>query len=221
MIDPVTAVSVGSAAVNAGVALAKNFDNFLSLLTAQLRNQDPLSPIDSTDFTQQLVQFTGVEQSIATNRNLERLLGHFEANQAASLVGYIGKTVEANGQTTAFANGSARWSYELPRNSAATVVTITDLAGRKVFEALGEKTQGTHGFVWDGRDRSGNTVPEGFYTMSVSALDAVGNPVQASTRINGTVTGLEQADGQSFLLIGDLRVRLADIRLVNETANQP
>lgn len=215
MIDPITAATVGSAAVKAGTSLAKNFDSFLNLLTAQLRHQDPLSPLDSKDFTAQLVQFSGVEQSIATNRNLEQLLASYQTSQAANIVSYIGKDVTADGATTNLGNGVASWQYTLPKAAAATTLTVTDASGKKVFETKGETGAGAHVLVWDGRLAGGTLAPDGVYTIKVTALDRTGSAIQASTLVSGLVSGIENANGEQQLIIGSQRLRLSDIRSVS------
>lgn len=206
-----------STATQASAGLAKNFDNFLSLLTAQLKNQDPLQPLDSKEFTQQLVQFTGVEQSINTNKTLEQMLGLFRNSSSIGAVSYIGKTIEAEGNTSSFAGGKAGWGYELPRAAAKTVVTVTDMQGRAVFQASGETSKGAHTFVWNGRNSAGQTVPEGLYQLSVAAVDSLGNPVSAAIRLNGTVTGVETIGDEQMLLVGEAKVRIGDVRTVRQT----
>ena len=98
----------------AGGNLAQNFDDFIMLLVAQLKNQDPLDPISTNEFTNQIVQFASVEQAIATNTNLERMIALQRSNQITSAVGYLGKRIEAEGDTTALADGIAEWNYSLP-----------------------------------------------------------------------------------------------------------
>ncbi|MEO0962032.1 MAG: flagellar hook capping FlgD N-terminal domain-containing protein, partial [Pseudomonadota bacterium] len=107
------AQSSQGAAASASSKLNTDFDTFLTLLTTQLKNQDPLEPLDSSEFTNQLVQFSSVEQNIATNQNLEQLLNLTFANFATDAVGYIGKEVVAESPTAILTNGTANWDYEL------------------------------------------------------------------------------------------------------------
>ena len=111
-VDPLLAGS-GSSTSFATSSLAENFDTFLTLLTVQLQNQDPLDPLDTNEFTSQLVQFTAVEQAIATNNNLESLIGLTELSHAATRISYLGKEVEAPGSTSYLTDGKAEWSYVL------------------------------------------------------------------------------------------------------------
>src|SRR5882757_10530021 len=120
--DPISAVSAASQseAAKAKGKLGTNFDTFLTLLTTQLKNQDPLSPMDSSQFTQQLVQFSQVEQSINTNQNLESLISLTKARAASDAVSYLGKTVTLTDGTAGLKSGQAQWGYSLASDSAAT-----------------------------------------------------------------------------------------------------
>ncbi|MBT7666952.1 MAG: flagellar hook-basal body complex protein, partial [Rhodospirillaceae bacterium] len=137
-----TGVPPATASGVADAKLADNFDTFLTLLTAQLEHQDPLEPMDANQFTDQLVQFTEVEQSIAANKNLEKLLALVGTNSTADAVSYLGKTVEAVGRTTSLTSGKADWRYHLPETAESTTVTITNAAGKLVYSTEGEVAAG-------------------------------------------------------------------------------
>jgi flagellar basal-body rod modification protein FlgD len=129
MVDAVTALNqnpVESKAASAASGLAGDLDSFLLLLTTQLQNQDPLSPLEPTEFTGQLVQFASVEQQIAANSTMEALLAVQNSSLAASVVGFIGTDVEANGSTLPLQNGEASFTYTLANNAKANVITILD-----------------------------------------------------------------------------------------------
>ena len=98
-------------------SLADNYEMFLNLLTAQMKNQDPLDPLDSTQFVDQLVSFSGVEQQIAQNQNLESLLIVQSAAAQTSSVGYIGRVATALTPDSRLESGTAAWQYELPGDS--------------------------------------------------------------------------------------------------------
>lgn len=195
-----------SAATNADVRLATTLGDFLLLLTTQLKNQDPLEPMDSGEFTSQLVQFASVEQQISQNRNLEELIKINRINRAASVVSFLGKRIEATGDTTVLSNGYAEWNYALPEVAEDVTLTITDSDGETVFETTGEGTIGAHKFVWDGLDRSGEPLPEGEYTLTVAATDVEGAAIVATTTIVGHVTGMETVDDDLILSIGGIGV---------------
>ena len=209
--------SGSSAAAQSGARLADDFDQFLALLTAQLQNQDPLDPLDSNEFVQQLVSFTGVEQSIATNANLETLIAQNRAGQAASAVSYLGTTVEASGDQIVLAGGDARFVYTLSENTASTSIVIANESGEIVFTEQGNTTTGDHGFVWDGRDANGNLQPEGIYKITVSAFASNESLLSVPTIIGGRVTRVETDDNGIHLTVNGIKVSLEDVLSVSES----
>ncbi len=210
-IAPVGQSASESSATKAGTTLAENFDSFLTLLTTQLQNQDPLEPLNSNEFTAQLVGFSGVEQAIATNKNLEDLIALQLSTQAAGIVSYLGKEIEAEGTTALLADGSATWNYSLPDGVATSSILVTDESGRAVYATQGETGAGDKSFVWDGRDNQGVPLPDGRYVLTVTARDEAGNVLPVTTTINGVVDGVEAADDVQYLTIGDLRVPLSSV----------
>ncbi|MGD9536948.1 MAG: flagellar hook assembly protein FlgD [Alphaproteobacteria bacterium] len=213
-----SAVVNQSAAERSGSALADTFDTFLNLLTKQLQNQDPLDPVDSGEFTQQLVLFTSAEQAVATNKNLETLIKLSTSNQSAAAVGYIGKTVEAEGRTSTLSQGLAVWQFELPSNAEQVDITVTDSNGKAVLNTNGAIDAGVHSFVWDGRNNDGMTMPDGNYTISISAKSANGEAITASTSILGRVSGIETVDGAIVLNVGSTKIPFDKVISVRETA---
>jgi flagellar basal-body rod modification protein FlgD len=212
LIDATTGTTATSDATKtASNNLADNLDTFLTLLTTQMKHQDPLNPMDSAEFTQQLVSFSEVEQSIASNKNLEQLIGLQQATQATGIVNYLGKEVEAVGDQTALQDGSATWQYETPANAASVVLNISDSDGNVVYVGGGETSEGTHTFHWDGKDSNGNTLNDGLYTIEVIAKDANSQDLTTSTMISGLVTGVESADGVQVLALGDVKVPVSQV----------
>ena len=197
--------------------LADNFDNFLKLLTTQLRYQDPLSPLDSNEFVGQLVQFSQVEQSINTNKNLEKLLALQQGNLVSVGLGYIGRAVESNGDIAPLVNQKAEFSYTLKQNSVATSIAIADADGRIVFPSSGETGAGRHEFVWDGVDNNGDALPEGVYRFMVSALDKNADQIGTTTTTTARVTGIENSENGLLLLFGSVKVSFEKILSVRET----
>ena len=210
-VSAVTTDQAQQASVIAGRDLAENFDNFLMLLITQLRNQDPLSPMDTNEFTSQIVRFAGVEQAIATNSNLEQLIALQRANQAAGLIGYLGQRIEANGNTTALADGRAEWNYALPGAANQVTLLVTNEAGRAIYSTTGATEAGAHQFVWSGLDDAGNPMPEGQYTLAVTATDPEGNSMTATMTTVGTVTGIETAGDGPVLFVGKSGVPLGEV----------
>ncbi|MGQ0662572.1 MAG: flagellar hook assembly protein FlgD [Pseudomonadota bacterium] len=193
-----------------------NFDSFLTLLTAQLRNQDPLAPLNATEFTTQLVQFTGVEQAIRQNQNLESMIALQRGAQMASAVSYLGKTIEARGDRLALIGGRADIGYRLETPAATATIHITDSAGRVVRTAPAQTAAGAHVFTWDGRGNDGVLQSDGAYTVRVVANDTAGRPVPLNTNITGTVTNVGMSDGNIVLTVGTARIPLADVLSVRE-----
>ncbi len=214
--DP-NAINIQPSKSDSGTRLAEDFDTFLSLLTTQLANQDPLDPLDSNEFVAQLVSFSGVEQAINTNTKLDSLVGLLTTSQTAAAVGFLGTTVEAKGDTATLANGEATYIYNLPANAASTTIQIRDDQGNIVFTGSGEVAAGDHTYVWDGRDSNGTALPDGVYSISVTAKDSFGKPIDATTRISGRVTGVDTSSGSPVLTINGAQVPFEDIVSVRET----
>ncbi|MCP5431958.1 MAG: flagellar hook assembly protein FlgD [Alphaproteobacteria bacterium] len=193
--------AAASASTKASASLAKNFDTFLTLLTAQLRNQDPLKPLDSNEFTKQLVDFSQVEQSIAQNKNLETLIGLAQSNASGALVSYLGRQATLSSAETKLASGAATWSYALPAAAKDSFVSITDATGRLVYAGKGETAAGAHQFVWDGKDNAGTALPDGTYKLTVSAHGLDGKALAPALTVAGLVEAVSFADGKARLVV--------------------
>ncbi|NKB56632.1 MAG: hypothetical protein GKS00_09865 [Alphaproteobacteria bacterium] len=189
-------------------SLAANFDTFLNILTTQLQHQDPLDPLDSNEFTSQLVEFTGVEQQVLQNKNLESLIALQEQNQSTSAVAYIGKVVEASGNTNMLANGEAIFSYILPETGAAAVMQVFDSSGDLVFQQPVDAEAGIHDIVWDGTTTQGGIAADGAYSFRVTAANENDEPIEVQHRIIGRVTGVSFDNDKTILGIGEIGVPL-------------
>ncbi len=201
--------------------LTEDLDNFLTILTAQLQHQDPLEPLDTHEFTNQLVQFSSVEQLIAQNKNLESIVELTQNNMAISAVSYIGKEVSAAGQDNMLANGKATFSYTLPETAQAATVSITNQAGDVVFFGPAEKTPGTHEFVWDGNSSAGTAQPDGQYQINVNATNSDDQTISPTYAITGKVTGVEFDGSTAILSIGTVPVQLTNITSINDPEPEP
>lgn len=192
--------------------LTENFDTFLTLLTAQMQNQDPLDPLKTNEFTSQLVQFSSVEQAIETNRLLEQLVSASGADSLTALVDYIGKTVSANGDTQTLLDDTAQWRYTLDRAADAVEIRVLDDLGRTVYSEIGQNAPGIHDFTWNGQNSAGVEQDTGRnYTLQVTAVDASGNPITPGVQISSQVLAVESGqDGSEFILRGG-KANLADI----------
>jgi len=217
-----TIAPISTAAATQGAAqktLAGNFDTFLTLLTTQLQNQDPLNPMDSNQFTQQLVEFSQVEQQINSNDNLKTLISLAQGRSAADAVGYLGKAVTVSNGDAALANGSANWNYQLGASAADATMTVSDASGRIVFAGPAEKDAGIHSFTWDGKDNAGNQLPDGAYKLSINATGADGSNIQTAIASGGIVTEVDMSSGQPVLMLGTLPVNLSDVTSVGNVSS--
>ncbi len=211
-INAVAGLNNNTASSAATTNLAEDFDTFLTLLTTQLQNQDPLEPTDTETFVQQLTQFTEVEQSIATNQNLELLVGLSQAASGATAVSYLGQDVVANGAESQLDNGEARWTYDIARDSSTVRLTILNENGIPVHEADGNQTSGQHDFTWDGKSSNGTTLPDGLYTLQVRAEDAAGNSVITNTTIRGRVSAVDFSGSDPVLTVDGVSVPMRSVR---------
>jgi flagellar basal-body rod modification protein FlgD len=214
-----TGSTANSAAASGAQSLAQNYDTFLKLLTTQLQHQDPLNPMDSDKFTSQLVAFSGVEQQIATNKSMEKLVSMLGANQSAAAVTFIGKTVQLDGDTVPLQDGAAQWRYSLPSDAASVTLTVKNSIGQVVHTADGTGKKGENTVTWDGRDANGNFLTAGNYTLSIDAKDKSGAKVNATTTITGVVSSVEYADGTNYLVVDGRRIPIDEITKVSSTAD--
>jgi flagellar basal-body rod modification protein FlgD len=194
--------------------LAQSFDTFLTLLTAQMKNQDPLSPLDSNQFTAQLVQMTGVEQQLATNDLLKQLVSNTGTN-LASAVDVIGKQVRANDAGAKLADGKAQWTYHLDTDVSDLKIEVLNDKGQTVdviAPAAGDTAAGEHTLAWNGRNLAGLTQPDGVYTLRLTSKTASGDTVSVGqVYIDAPATAVEQSDGQTLVTINGVRVPLSEI----------
>jgi flagellar basal-body rod modification protein FlgD len=198
----------------AAQTLSSNFQTFLTLLTTQLQNQDPLSPMDSNEFTQQLVMYSQVEQQIDTNSKLDSLisLGTTQTNSYA--MSYLGKSVVLTDGQASLSNGEAGWTYGLGSDASTTTLTVTNSSGKVVYTASGETAAGTHDFSWDGTDSSGDQLADGAYTLTVASTASDGSTVKTSVASKGTVTGVDLSGTTPQLVIGSTEVPIANATLI-------
>ena len=190
---------------------ADNFDNFLTLLTKQLQYQDPLSPLDTNQFTQQLVQFTSVEQQIETNSKLDSLLAVQSDNQAMAALSFLNNVIEAQSDQAVLQNGSADITYDLSSDAQTATLVIKDANGNTVRTMPVETTTGSHELTWDGKDQSGHQLDDGVYDISVQAVDDNDVQLAVTTGLRGKVDAVQRIDGEFHLSVGDLDVPLSKV----------
>jgi flagellar basal-body rod modification protein FlgD len=192
---------------NGVLNFTQNFQTFLTLLTTQLQNQDPLNPMDSDQFTQQLVEFSQVEQQIKTNSQLSTMITNQAGAEAISAQSMVGDTIQYDGSQGVLNNGQVAFSYTLPSNAAATAITIQDANGNTVFSSAGQTAAGTYNFTWNGQTSSGQQLPDGgIYTVKVQAVDANNNPISATTTATGVVTGVSVTNNVATFNVSGVQV---------------
>ncbi|MHA1108623.1 MAG: flagellar hook assembly protein FlgD, partial [Alphaproteobacteria bacterium] len=215
------ATTASSASGIAGAKLAENFDDFLKLLTTQLKYQDPMEPLKSNEFVSQLVQFSQVEQAISTNKNLEKMLRLQEGNLTSVGLDYIGKSVETEGDLAALSGGKAEFSYSLVANAKSTAIAIVNGSGQTVATFKGETAVGRHDFIWDGNDSNGDAAPDGTYRFVIAALDKEGEQIGTATTATSKVTGVENSETGLLLIFDQFKVPFEKIKSAREISPPP
>jgi flagellar basal-body rod modification protein FlgD len=200
--------------------LADDFDDFLTLLTTQLQNQDPLSPMDSTEFTNQLVNFAGVEQQINANQKLDALVNFSLTNANIQALSYVG--LKANYQSTeAYFDGQSGVdiSYVVDGNPVKADIRILDAEGNTVATIPGLTGSGRKDFFWDGLRDNGQPAEVGTYQVRVDAVNDAGTPLNSQILVSGVVVGIETQDGIPMLLIGERAVPIGNVINVSLPTN--
>jgi flagellar basal-body rod modification protein FlgD len=199
--------------------IASNFTTFLQLLTTQLKNQNPLDPLDTNQFTQQLVQFAQVEQQMKSNDQLSSLVSLEKSAQASTALAYVGATVVVDGSTAALSNGTATWNLNVTKPSTATI-TIKDSTGQNVFTGTAGVNPGTQTFTWDGRGNDGRIWPSGNYTLTATAVDASNQSVAISTEVQAVVDSVDLSQSPPVMSINGQNYTLDKIkRVVRQTTS--
>ena len=199
-----TTNAAAQATINSGLGqIAENYNTFLSLLTTQLQNQDPTSPMDTNQFTSQLTQMTGVQQQLLSNQLLQQLVNQ-SSGGVSSAVGLIGKTVTASGNTAMLQNNTASFSFDLPTAASTTTGQITNSAGTVVWAGAVPTTgTGAQSFTWNGENMAGQGQTNGdLYTLTVTAKDANGKAIAVSNSVQGTASAVQQINGTTMVDIG-------------------
>jgi flagellar basal-body rod modification protein FlgD len=220
-IGSISGVGSGSSLNGSASTIAGNFDSFLKLLTTQLKNQNPLDPLDTNQFTQQLVQFSSVEQQLKTNQFMESLLLSNQvataATTSAQAVAFIGKEVSASTTLANLENGNASWLFNMSKTSSNAIITIKDSDGNTVFTDERPLVAGEGRFDWDGIGNDEQVKPDGVYQIQIDAKDSDGNPITATTEMIGVVDGVDFTGDEPFLVIGKAHISMASVSKVYQT----
>ncbi len=205
-----TAAQTGQAAL---ASLSGNFSDFLGMLMTQLQNQDPTSPLDTNQFTQELVQFSGVEQQITTNASLTQLIQLTQSGQVMQGTAMTGKAVTVSATQIPLQNGKGSVGFTAPVAEPAAIV-IDNAAGQTIRSVALNATAGANNWSWDGTDSSGNTVPDGAYAISVIGANADGSTTALPFTVTGTATGVQNTASGMQLSLGALTVPFTAVQSV-------
>lgn len=195
-------------------------DEFLTLLITQLKNQNPLSPIESSDFTAQLAQFSSLEQFFGMNEALANIQDALRTQESGNVLDYIGKVVKTHDNTVFIKDGTMDSNTYTLEDGAEVTIFIYDTEGvevRKIY--AGWKETGEHDLSWDGRDNSGNLVGNGVYFFDVEAIDENGFIVPYDAYLTGEVTGVTYQNSIPYLMIGNKLVAPENIIEVTKNNN--
>ncbi len=205
-----------STATSALGSLTSNYSDFLSLLTTQLQNQDPTSPMDSSQFTTELVQFSGVEQQINTNSNLAQLVSLTQAGNISQASSMLGATVKATSTQLPLQNGSAALAFTAPAAEPVNIA-ITNANGENLYDASVNATAGANNWTWNGTDSSGETLPDGAYNVAVTSTAANGSATAVPFTISGTATSVDSESNNLTLNLGAVSVPFTAITSVDRS----
>ncbi len=192
-------------------------EQFLKLLIEQLKNQDPLNPVESTDFTAQLAQFSSLEQLFDVNKNLAAMQDYSATMNRLSALNMIGKQVTFTGSGTVSLGeevGSVPLKFDLADNANQVTVTVTNETGQEVARLdVGYQDAGSRQISWDGLDENGQPLPAGNYHFQVAAADEIGNSVDVTLYGSGVVEGIETDNdtGQTVVVLASGQVPIDEI----------
>jgi flagellar basal-body rod modification protein FlgD len=204
--------SSSNSAVSASVQ--SEYNTFLTILTTELQNQDPTSPLDTNQFTSQLVQFSALEQNLQTNSYLQQLVTAQSQGQVNSALGYLGHTVQATGDSFTLDGTSTdtpTLAYSLATTANSAVMNVVNSSGVTVRQITVDTGAGANSETFDGKDASGQQLPAGTYSFQVQALDSTGTAIAATTYETGEVTGIDTTDGVVNLHIGSVVVPASNV----------
>ncbi len=198
-------------------SLAQDFNQFLSLLTTQLQHQDPMNPMDSKEFTNQLVQFSQVEQQINTNKKMDSLVQLQLSNFFGASLGYVGLDISYLSSEFNFDGQSpVNIDYALDASATKAQIFIVDEQGQVVYSAQAQTGAGAHEFTWDGKTNGGKLLEPGTYQVRVDAMDHEGEKIENSTVVSGRVSGVETQNGSVMLVVGERAVPLSNVLKAQE-----
>jgi flagellar basal-body rod modification protein FlgD len=217
--------SIASTTQAAGTAgaqqIAGNFNEFLQLLTTQLQNQDPLDPLDTNQFTQQLVEFASVQQQVDMNSNMQTLISLQQTTAATQALQLIGSNVTLNGNSANLSNAtgsSATWNLNSSAGGTAAI-TITNSSGQTAFTGTTTLNAGTNSYSWNGQGNNGVTWPDGSYTIAVTGTGASGQAITVTSQVSGTVSAVNMSATPPTLTVNGQSYPISSIQSVGSGGN--
>jgi flagellar basal-body rod modification protein FlgD len=205
--------SSGSASQSALASLTDNYQSFLQMLMTQLQNQDPTSPMDSSQFTSELVQFAGVEQQINTNSNLTQLIQLTQGDTVMQSGQLLGKQVQVTSSQLSLQNGTAAIDFTAP-TAEPVAVAVYSSTGQQIYTTTLSASQGSNSWIWNGQSASGGTAPDGAYNVAVAGIAADGSTATLPFTVVGTVTGVQASGSSVMVQLGQLSVNMSAVTAV-------
>jgi flagellar basal-body rod modification protein FlgD len=212
-----TGSSTAQAAGTAGSQqIAGNFNEFLQLLTTQLQNQDPLDPLDTNQFTQQLVEFASVQQQVDMNTNMQTLISLQQTTAATQALQLVGSNVTLNGNAANLSNATgspASWNLNASAGGTAAI-TITNSSGQTAYTGTATLNAGTNAYTWNGQGNNGVKWPDGSYTIAVTGTGASGQAITVTSQVQGTVTAVNMSQTPPTLTVNGQSYPISSIQSV-------
>lgn len=219
-VSSVNSSSSSTASSLTGSSSTMGKDDFLQLLITQMKNQDPLNPMDSSDYASQLAQFSTLEAVENLNDTAETQLVLTQSLNNSYYTQLIGKEVKAESSDISLEDSQANVNYNLGADADSVTVQICDEAGNTVRTfTYGSQSSGDQTIAWNGRDNNGNAVADGTYTVKITA-SADGTSVSADSWITGLVSGITYSNGSAMLQVGDLEVDISSVISVDDSSEE-
>jgi len=208
-----TASAASQASSTALNSLSSNFGDFLNLLMTQLQNQDPTSPLDTNQFTSELVEFCSVEQQINTNQSLTQLIQLTQSGEIMQGTAMTGKQVTVNSNQLSLQSGQSTIQFSTP-SAEPVQIAVLDAHGNQIAGTAMTSSIGTNTWTWNGANSSGGTEPDGAYTFTVTTPGTGGATTTLPTSVVGTATGVISNSSGLQLELGALTVNFSQVQSV-------
>jgi flagellar basal-body rod modification protein FlgD len=206
--------STGAAANQSALSsLTDNYQTFLQMLLTQLQNQDPTSPMDSGQFTTELVQFAGVEQQISTNSNLTQLIQLTQDDATIASTSLVGKQVDVTSTQLSLQGGTAEIAFS-PAGAEPVAITVSNATGQALYSTTVNATAGNNTWTWNGQTSAGAKAPDGAYTVTAQAIASDGSTSALPFSVVGQVTGVTTGNGAVTVALGSLTVDMSKVTAI-------